>query len=90
MHNVFGTKPVSYRILSVHQLIGNWVRTKKTTGSTITEHYQDVAGGMPRVAAKPARYGTTTSTAAGAASSVKLAQTTWRGIIIMLLVRLPN
>ncbi len=27
------------------------MRTKKTTGSTITEYYQDVAGGLPRVAA---------------------------------------
>ena len=30
---------------------GDWVRTKKTTGSTITEYYQDVAGDLPRVAA---------------------------------------
>ncbi len=30
---------------------GDGVRTKKTTGTTITEYYQDVAGGLPRVAA---------------------------------------
>jgi len=30
---------------------GDGVRTKKTTGSTITEYYQDIAGDLPRVAA---------------------------------------
>ena len=30
---------------------GDWVRTKKTTGSTITEYCRDVAGDLPRVAA---------------------------------------
>ena len=30
---------------------GDGVRTKKTIGSTITEYFQDVAGGLPRVAA---------------------------------------
>ncbi len=30
---------------------GDGVRTKKTTGSTITEYFQDSAGGLPRVAA---------------------------------------
>ena len=49
--NRLGTANISGGSNTTYTYNGDGVRTKKTVGSTITEYYQDVASGLPRVAA---------------------------------------